>query len=736
MKKKFQKLSSLLFIFIFSSLIAFAGEGMWLPFLLKKLNEKDMKAMGMKISAEDIYSVNKGSLKDAIVHFGGGCTGEVISDQGLLLTNHHCGHSYIQSHSTMENNYLQNGFWARNKQEELACPGLFVTFISKMEDVTTQVMRGTTAAMTEAERQSAIDKNINDIKAAYPLGKQEEVTVKPFFDGNQYILIVTVNYTDIRMVGAPPSSIGSFGADTDNWVWPRHSADFSIFRIYAGKDNMPAAYSPDNVPFKPKHFLPISMDGVKEGDFTMVFGFPGRTSEYLSSFAVQQVADVLDPARIAIRDRALKIQDAAMRANPEVKIQYASKYARIANYWKKWQGEVLGLKKSKAVKKKQDYEKEFGKRVAANKQWSADYGRILPDLEMLHQKIEPYAKAREIYIEVALRNSEILGMVNQLPALESTLSNNGEAAFLQKKSEMWNKLKGFYKNYRVEIDRKVFEELIRYYFENLDAQFVPDYLREEVRAAGKDFGVLTGKMFDKSIFTDAAKMEALFAESPENILTAFKKEPLYQLSTALSANYKSAIVPFYEELNTQIEKLQRTYMKAQMEVFSEKTFYPDANSTLRLTYGKVQGYQPRDAISYHFQTYLDGVMEKYVPGDYEFDVPAKLIKLYEKKDYGRYGENGKMPVCFIGSNHTTGGNSGSPAIDASGNLIGLNFDRVWEGTMSDINYDPSICRNIMVDIRYILFLIDKFAGAGHLVDEMKLVHPKSGAVKNTIKKSH
>ncbi|HFC00763.1 MAG TPA: S46 family peptidase, partial [Phaeodactylibacter sp.] len=554
--------------------------------------------------------------------------------------------------------------------------------------------------------------------------KDEEIEIKPFFKGNQYFMFVTMTYRDVRLVGAPPESIGKFGSDTDNWVFPRHTGDFSLFRIYAGADNMPADYSPDNVPFKPKHFLPISLDGIEEGDFTLVFGFPGRTNQYLPSPAVAQIMDVLNPAKIAIRDKALKIVGEAMRSDEEIRLQYSSKFARIANYWKKWIGENQGLRSTDAMGRKHRYEKKFKGLLRTNRTWDKKYGTVLKDFEKLYAAIEPYALSRDYYNEVVGRNIEIMRIAGYMNRLQKIYANNGVTGYNDFKGRLSNYLDGFYKNYRPEIDQKVFAALMEMYANSDIIEGAKSTLKEQAMKHG-GYEKYAKALFEDSFVPNKTALFKVLSASPDQAIESFKNDPLVKLSKQLSDAYDEYVAEKYESLNTQINDLQRIYMAGQMEVFKEKKFFPDANSTMRVTYGKVAGYQPRDAVYYQPVTYLDGVIEKYIPGDYEFDVSEKLLDLYHKKDYGQYADsNGKVPVCFIGTNHTTGGNSGSPAIDAHGNLIGLNFDRVWEGTMSDINYDASICRNIMVDARYILFIIDKYAGATRLIDEMKLVHPK------------
>lgn len=705
----------LLLLFVTISVSAQQG-GMWIPSLLDGFNEKEMKSLGMKMSVKDIYDVNHSSLKDAVPQFDGGCTSEVISPKGLLLTNHHCGFDAIQSHSTVDHDYLTDGFWAYKMEDELPNPGMVVMFVVKIEDVTAQVLDGT-AGLSEADKQKKIQENIAATTKSFPKEAWQENKIRTFYDGNQYILFVTETFRDIRLVGTPPSSIGKFGSDTDNWVWPRHTGDFSLFRIYAGKDNHPADYSADNIPYTPKHYLPVSMDGVKEGDFTMVLGYPGRTTEYLPSVAVAQIVNDLDPAKIEVRDRALKVVDGFMRKDNAIKIQYAAKYASIANYWKKWQGEVLGLKKSDAVKKKQQQEAAFTQRLA-EKGKQAEYGNLLPDLAKNYAEFAPYALARDYFTEIALRNTELLSVAYKMYQLEQLLNTKGEAAFEARRTELMTGLGEFYKDFNPEVDRNVAAQLMQLYLTKYPKAFLPAGM-ENVNAND-----LVADVYTRSQLTTFDGAKKLLEGTPKEVLEKLHADPAFAVLAEMADSYVKQVAPKYEEINLRIIGLQRTYMKAQIEMNEGRKLFPDANSTLRVTYGKVKGYEPRDAVSYGAMTYLDGVIEKYIPGDYEFDVPKKLLELYERKDYGPYGVKGKMPVAFIGTNHTTGGNSGSPAVDARGNLIGLNFDRVWEGTMSDVYYDPSICRNIMVDIRYVLFIIDKFAGAKNLIDEMKLVHPK------------
>lgn len=706
--------------------VAIAGEGMWIPLFLKSLNEKEMQGMGMKMSAEDIYSTNKSSLKDAIVHFGGFCTSELVSPNGLLLTNHHCGYGQIQSHSTVDDNILKNGFWASSFEEEKPCAGLTATFILSIEDVSEKVLSGVTESMSAEEREDVVDQNIAAIKSAYQRINFRDLQIKAYYQGNQYFAIETETFPDVRLVGNPPESIGKFGSDTDNWMWPRHTGDFSFFRIYANSDNQPAQYSEDNVPYTPRHYLPISLDGVEEGDFSMVFGFPGRTNQYIPSTAVDQTVNVYNPAKIAMREAALDVMDKAMRADEEIRLQYAPKFARVANYWKKWIGESTGIEKTDGIARKKKYEKDFLRKVMRKRKWRKKYKNTLADVKKAHKDIRDYQLSYDIVSEMMNRNVEIFRQARQLRMMQGSLENYGEGEFDLVRQKFIASLDRFYGKYRPEIDQGVLAGQIKTY-----NKYMPESMAWNGVAKGlAEFGSAEAwaeHMFETSNIPTREAVVELLSQSPDKYLIALLNDPLYAFYDGLSTHFNDNIYPSFKKQREEIAELQRIYMKAQMDVFKKKRFYPDANSTLRVTYGKVEGYSTEEAGQYDHITYLDGVVKKYKPGDYEFDVPAKLLQLHDEKDYGQYAtKDGKLPVCFIGSNHTSGGNSGSPAIDAYGNLIGLNFDRVWEGTMSDINYDRSICRNIMVDIRYVLFIVDKYAGATHLIEEMKLVRPKRG----------
>ena len=701
---------------LFPAVMAFAQQygGMWIP---TELNEKEMKDLGMKISAKQIFDPSKPSIKDAVVQFNGGCTAEIISPQGLLLTNHHCGYGQIQKHSSVENDYLSDGFWAKNQNGELPNPGVIVDFIADIKEVTNEVLAGTQNLDAKAA-QELISKNLETVKAGFKLESWQKVAIKPMYYGNKYYAYIIETYKDIRLVGAPPQSIGKFGSDTDNWVWPRHTGDFSMFRIYADKNNKPAEYSKDNIPYKPKYFLPVSIKDKQENDFTFVFGFPGRTTEYLPAIAVEKIMNETDPAMISVREVALKTLDEKMRTDAETRIKYASKYASVANYWKKWIGEVEGLKKSDAVSKKKNYEQNL---IAKN----AQIKPTIDELNRLYTEQSPYNLNKAYYSEV-LRNAESLTLANNyynfVKAVESGKMDAKTA------DNFKARLSGIYKDYDAVLDAKVTAKLLALYANKTPKQFLPagfEQYKDEnqnlktIEELSKN-SVITGRgtLNGATTYSDINKV---FADQ-NALVQNLKNDPLMKLLTAFREQYMASTDGKVTEYQEQIDALQKKFMAQQMETDKDRKFFPDANSTLRVTYGQVKGSSPRDAVSYGYQTHIAGIMEKYVPGDYEFDVPKKLIQLYNTKDYGIYKDKtGDVPVNFTATNHTTGGNSGSPALDSYGNLVGLNFDRQWEGTMSDINYDPRFSRNIMVDTKYILFVIDKYADAKWLINEMKIV---------------
>ena len=718
----------LLCVFFLNTLNAHADEGMWIPMFLDKYNEEDMQSKGLKLSAEDIYSVNHASLKDAVVQFGGGCSGEMISAEGLLLTNYHCGRSRVQSHSTLEMNYIENGYWSMSRSEELSNPGLTATFLVRMEDVTSEVLKNVLPGMTEVERYSAIDKVSKLLEKKMVEGTQYEAKVKEFFGGNEYYIFITETFKDVRLVGAPPYSIGNFGADTDNWMWPRHTGDFALFRIYADSLNKPAEYSPDNVPYKPKKHFEISMKELKTGDFTMVFGFPGRTQEYLTSFAVKQLVEEEDPLKISIREKRLAVMEKAMAADPQVKLNLTSKYANIKNYYKKFIGESIGLKKVDAVQRKQELEKRFTEWVNADENRKVKYRNLLPELETTYNEFGPYNKGLVLYNE-AFTTMDFVSYINSFTKLSDLLRNGVKREALSIEVEKQTKyIHSFFKNYNRAIDLDCANHQIKAIID-----YMPEVLTEKQRKKYKKNNdeyistLFSGDLLDslKSI----ANLNALIErEGKKYIPDTIKSENgfgandlAFQFVSTVTQNFKESIYPNYVKLDIKLDSLNRIYTQALREFQTDKLFYPDANSTLRLSYGKIEGYAPNDSVVFTPFTTVDEVIAKEKPGDKEFSVPAKLKELYEKKDYGEYAVNGTVPVCFIASNHSTGGNSGAPVLNAQGQLIGTNFDRNWEGTAADVMYDPAMARNISVDIRYTLFIIDKFAGAKYLLDEMTIV---------------
>ena len=690
---------------IFAETTASADEGMWLPSLISE-RIGDMQSKGFRLSAEDIYSVNQASLKDAVVLFGRGCTGEVVSAEGLLLTNHHCGYSQIQKHSSEEHDYLRDGFWALTRNEELPNKGLTVSFLERMEDVTSRVLEGVTPALTETQRDSIVKANtVRLVKEATSEGRGLRATVESLYYGNQYFLFLYREYSDVRLVGAPPSSIGKFGGDTDNWMWPRHTGDFSIFRIYADKDNNPAEYSEDNVPYTPKKFFKISLGGVQEGDFTFVYGFPGRTQEYIMSEGVRYVSEVSDPAKIALRTMRLDIQRKYMSQSQKVRIQYSSKNAGVANAWKKWQGEMKGINRLGTVEAKREYEKRFA-------EWAAgtEYSTILPRLDSLYRALEPYTFAKEYYSETAA-TVELCRFAASV-AQEIARGNNESAASMSE---------AFFKDYCLPIDKESFVATMSAFVKDVPAEFHPEYMDGELARYGS-VAKWADALFGESVFADAEKVAQL--EAADSL--AMRSDPAVRFANEFRKWYGSDVYPYERRLNQEITLLYRDYMRGQMAFEPEKSFFPDANLTLRVAYGSIAGYAPADGVYYEPVSTLEGIMEKDNPEIFDYNIPQRLRDIYAAKDYGQWAitmANGKktVPVCFIATNHTSGGNSGSPVINKDGNLIGLNFDRVWEGTMSDIVFDPDYCRNISLDIRYVLFTIDKLAGADHLLKEMVFV---------------
>jgi hypothetical protein len=697
-------------------------EGMWIPLLIEKYNIKIMQEKGFKLSAEDIYSVNKACMKDAVVSFGGGCTGELISPDGLLITNHHCGYGQIQRLSSLEHDYLTNGYWAMSRDEEMACPGLFVTFLKRMEDVTDKMFNGITDSMDDEARQKVMNANSEEIRSKAIEGTHYSASVRPFYMGNQYFLFVYETYNDIRFVGAPPSAIGKFGGETDNWIWPRHTGDFSLFRVYADKDNKPSGYSKDNGPYKPFYHFPISLKGVHEGDFTMVFGYPGSTNEYVPSYHIDMIKNYINPKMIGIRTKKIEIMEAAMNADPLIRLQYSAKKSGIANSWKRWIGENKGLEKMKTIEKKQEFEKRLTAWINADETRKAKYGHILPDYKELYTSLRDYSLVNSYTNDVFFSSgAEAAGFARNISSLAGMIEKgSGEEEINSVKNQLINSSKGFFKNYNVDTDQKLFVAVMKLYGDNLDTRWLaPEYIKIKLECKG-NFQALADKIYNTSPFTSEERYDAFVNSFNKRSISKLNRDPLYRLSTSASQFLNANIRGELNRITSEIQRLNQDYMTLQMEFDKERVFYPDANSTLRVAYGTVQGYDSRDAVYFKPYTTLKGIMEKDNPDIYDYDVPEKLKQLYLAKDYGPYTQNGEVPVCFIANNHTTGGNSGSPVINAEGQLIGINFDRAWEGVASDMAFNPEQSRNISLDIRYALFIIDKFAGAGYLLKEMTI----------------
>ncbi len=716
----------LIFSLLISTLLApslIADEGMWIPILIEKYNIKLMQEKGFKLSAEDIYSVNKACMKDAVMLFGGGCTGEVISGDGLLITNHHCGYGQIQKHSTLDHDYLTNGFWAMSREEELPNPGLSVTFLKRMEDVTEKVMNGVTDGMDNKKRDELLNSNIAQIVKDAVEGTGYTAFVRPFYMGKQYFLFVNESFRDIRLVGAPPSSIGKFGGETDNWIWPRHTGDFSLFRIYADKDNKPAEYSKSNVPYKAPYHFSISLKGVKEGDFTMVFGYPGSTAEYAPSYYVDMVKNYLNPKMIEIRTKKIAIMEDAMNTDPLIRIQYSGKKSGLANSWKKWIGENQGLEKMRTIEKKEEFEKKLTAWINSDNDLMLKYGNLLPAYKELYARLREYSFVNSYTNEAFFNSSsDVLAFSRTIRALAELVKNKGDESQIKDlKVKLIESGKSFFKNINLPVDKKLFVAAMEFYGQNLDIKWqIPEYLKLKNSCKG-NFASIVDKLYKNSPFTEESRFTTFVSGFNPGSLSKLGKDPFYQLATTATDFLANNVRPELIRLNGEIQKINPGYMTAQMEFQKDKVFYPDANLTLRLTYGSVKGYFSKDAVYFTYYTTLKGIMEKDNPAIYDYDVPAKLKDLYNTKDYGRYGENGEMHVCFIADNHTTGGNSGSPVLNAEGQLIGVNFDRAWEGVASDISFNPDQSRNISLDIRYALFIIDKFAGAGYLLKEMTIV---------------
>ena len=699
-----------------SRFTARADEGMWILPLIEKLNIGKMTEMGLKLSAEDIYSLNKASIKDAIVSIPG-CTGEIVSSQGLMLTNHHCGYDAIQSHSTVDHDYLTDGFWAMTKEHELPCSGMYANFLLKIEDVTSKVMENVKPGMSESERSSAINDARRTIEKQASNGNNYRTSVTSFFGGNYYYLLVYERYTDVRLVGAPPSSIGKFGDDTDNWEWPRHTGDFSVFRVYSGPDGRPASYSSGNIPLKPKYWLPVSLKDLNKGDFTMVFGYPGRTQRYYTSYEVNELLAITNPNRIKIRGIKQEIWMADMKADHKIDIQYAASYSYSSNYWKYSIGQNMQLEKNNVLEKKESIETRFSSWIKADPDRQARYGEALNLIRSSIQGRAPYLNAQQ-YLSECMQGFELLGFNPYGSLLLSVLRSGDKQHIAETVRRTKENLGEIYKNYSAATDRKSTKAMLRLYRADVPEKFQPDFFSKIVdRKFGGDIDKFVDDMFDRSIFTNESKLTAFLNKPSAKIL---ENDPVALVAESFNKviDYVSTEVSRFDE---DLTKGRRLWIAALMEMDPGKTFYPDANSTMRMSYGTIQDYDPRDAVTYKYYTTTDGVLAKYKPGDYEFDLPQRFIELANKKQFGRYASSkGYMPVCFLTTNDITGGNSGSPVLNSKGELIGLAFDGNWEAMSGDVAYEPLLQRTIAVDIRYVLWIMDIYSGAGHLVDEMTI----------------
>jgi len=683
-----------------------ADEGMWLPFLLGK-NYDHMKKLGLKITPEQIYSVNNSSLKDAVVNFGNFCTGEIISQDGLILTNHHCGFDAVQSHSSVEHDYITDGFWAMDRSQELSNPGLTVTFLIRMEDVTSRF-----AGKTEEEK----DAVTKELEKEYGEANTYSVEVENFYEGNQQIVFVYQVFKDIRLVGAPPSSVGKFGGDTDNWMWPRQTGDFSLFRVYMSKDGKPAEYAKDNVPYHPRQHLSISTAGVKKDDFSMVMGYPGSTERYMTSYGVAMNYYQSNPAKIKLREKKLALIKEDMDADPKIRIQYASKYARVSNYYKYFIGQNQGLKRLHVIEDKEAQEAAFNSWVQQDSNRIKEYGGVLKDYKKIYAGYSvvnlPY-----VYLEEAAFGTEIILFAYKANKFNTLLKAGQNSADVKATLAAYGE--EYFKYYNKATDQKVFAALLKMYYDDIDKGLHPEIFKVVEKKYKGDFNKYAAMVFSKSMFANKALFDA-FMTNPTS--AALEKDPGFACMSSILNDFRGNVGPALGNIFGRLETANSLYVKGILEMRSKEVLYPDANFTMRLTYGTVQDYVPRDAVYYNYYTTLDGIIEKEDSTNEEFIVPKKLKELYNTKTYGNYANaEGKLPVCFITTNDITGGNSGSPVMNDKGELIGVAFDGNWEAMSGDIIYEPSLQRCICVDIRYVLFMIDQYAGATHLINEMTLV---------------
>ncbi|MDR4987830.1 MAG: S46 family peptidase [Bacteroidales bacterium] len=717
MKKKF--ISLFIIALLLSGSVARADEGMWLPFLISDELHEEMQRMGLNLSKEEIFSFTQASIKDAIVSFGGFCTGEIISDQGLVLTNHHCGYRQIQMHSSVDNDLLTEGFWAMTREEELPNEGLFVRFLVQVEDVTDDILDHMTPGMTEEERNAAIRERGNELVEQATEETHYTANIRSMFAGNFFYLFIYETFNDVRLVGAPPNSIGAFGGDTDNWEWPRHTGDFALFRVYTAPDGSPADYDPENIPLRPRHHLPVSIRGVEENDFAMVLGYSGRTERYLTSYGIDYRLEHMYPVRIDIRRKKLDILDEAMAQSDEIRIKYASKHSGIANYWKNFIGMSESLQRLNVADTKRQLEDQFSGWVAADPQRKAEYGEVMDMFRSVYEGLRGFHSHNYVFVESMITGPDVIRIANAHTSLHTLLMDEEtEAEKINTQAQsLLSALNRFYQNYDAGVDRQLWAAMFRMYYENIPLEMQPEIFEYVEEAYGNDFEAWAEMVYAGSIFADPDLLEAFLQNPQAEILD---DDPIFRTVTSLYATYRD-ITQQINVYNTRLQTAERLFLKGLLEMKPDKAFYPDANGTMRFTYGTVNGYHPRDAVFYEFYTSLSGVMEKKDPGHHEFVVPQKLVDLYKSRDFGAYARDNTMVVNFISNNDITGGNSGSPVINADGHLIGVAFDANWEGMSGDILFEHDMQRCINVDARYMLLIIDKFAGAGHLIEEMTII---------------
>ncbi len=712
-------LSLLLLLVLGSSTVTYGtnppDEGMWLPMLVNRLNYADMKKYGLKLTPEELYNINRPSLKDAIVQLGGFCTAEIISKEGLMLTNHHCGYGAIQAASSVQNDYLTHGFWAYTKKEEIKTD-ITATFLVRMDDVTSKVLDGITNSTPASERTSKIKSAISKLKKEYSEKGKYTVEVKDFYEGNEYYMFIYETYKDVRLVGAPPSAVGKFGGDTDNWMWPRHTGDFSILRVYTAPDGSPAEYSEKNIPLVPKHYLPVNIKGIEKNDFVMIWGYPGNTDRYLSSWGVQEVLDQTAPTIISVRDKKLEIMKKNMDASDAIRIQYAAKYAQTANYWKYYIGQSKGLKALNVVGKKQKIEQDFENWVNADPDRVKIYGNVLKDIEAGYKEsVNKLVQKRLWYFQETFMGAEALWFVWKLQTLPAVLKKKeAKPSDFDSFREL---AKEQFKDYNTEVDKEMFAALIEMYYKNIPAEYHPSIFAELHKTYKGDFTKMANDIYSKSFLVSAEKFEKFLQKPSEKVWT---NDWLVRISQSMIESYFS-LQNDMSAIDGKLNTAKRLFVDGIRKAYPNKVFSPDANFTMRMTYGRVLDYIPADAVHYNFYTTSRGILEKEDPKNDEFIVPSKLKDLILKKDFGRYGKNGELPVCFIANTDITGGNSGSPMINAEGHIVGCAFDGNWEAMSGDIAFEPELQRTIGVDIRYVLFIIDKYANAQNLIKEMTII---------------